>query len=308
MPRPPAYLLKTDLSEKQIEADVSHHLGRLSTVSVFRLMDVDEQGTGADKVMADDVGALFYMQFKKSEGLRPAREVAPSRRKNRSKQEDIREFRAAEGLEDDPSLFFGLRRKAAGATDFQHNILRRYHIPPASNAMYVAPLCLDKQQYGAALLGAPFAPVEPWLHPFYFMLDLEIRRPRLQPEHLRYVPFLREHVSIPPTSDVDTHEHWYSFSQTGTDVVWHSPDIIGREPMRLSDMLAAALESLLADNKERMLRVSALVQRCEETAAPLGYEPRRDDQRGALRRLSDHGRWLQREHAIRQFLLIGRRT
>lgn len=47
----------------------------------FRV-DVDEQDTGADKIL--DCGALVYMQFKKSTGLRPT--TRASTRKNKSKK------------------------------------------------------------------------------------------------------------------------------------------------------------------------------------------------------------------------------
>ncbi|MFS8054246.1 hypothetical protein QD357_15545 [Rhizobium sp. BR 317] len=46
----PSYLLKSQLSEKQIEADVSFYLGWCSNEMPFRLLDIDEQETGADKL------------------------------------------------------------------------------------------------------------------------------------------------------------------------------------------------------------------------------------------------------------------
>lgn len=42
--------------------------------------------------------------------------------------EDIREFRALNGLEENPSLFFQLRRKAAKAFHLQHNILLDHEV------------------------------------------------------------------------------------------------------------------------------------------------------------------------------------
>src|ERR1043166_7563288 len=129
MNKVPNYYIRSNLSEKQVEADVAAYLGWCTPVGdepPFRLLDVDETITGADKLF--NIGTAIYMQFKKSDGLHPTTTV--STRKNKSQLEEIREFRHQQQLEDNPSLFFQLRAKATTANDFQHNVLLAYERPP----------------------------------------------------------------------------------------------------------------------------------------------------------------------------------
>ena len=112
------YQIKSNLSEKQIEADVAGYFGYCSKSAPFRLLDTDELKTGADKedITLENNGGLIYIQFKKSEGLRAVSEIQLSNRKNRCKLEDIREFRCRNGLDDNPTLYFKLRNKAKTAS------------------------------------------------------------------------------------------------------------------------------------------------------------------------------------------------
>lgn len=141
------YKIKANLSEKQIESDVSSFFGWISKGSPYRLLDIDEQLTGADKKFYDS-GFAFFMQFKVSKGLEPASKITPSTRRNRSPLESVGEFRQRHGLEDDPTLYFGLRAMAKNATDFQHNILMEYANQPCSQAFYV-PMLTDTVFNGA---------------------------------------------------------------------------------------------------------------------------------------------------------------
>ena len=65
-----SYKLSSNLSENQIESDVASFLGYVTPFwsSRFRLMSVDEQATGADKLF--DRFVPIYLQFKVSEGLK----------------------------------------------------------------------------------------------------------------------------------------------------------------------------------------------------------------------------------------------
>ena len=148
------YQIKSNLSEKQIEADVASYFGWCSKDMPFRLLDTDELKTGADKEYKSIWGGLIYIQFKKSEGLKSVSEIQLSNRKDRSKLQDIREFRYQHGLDDNPTLYFKLRDKAKTASDFQHNILKKHHKPPYSYAIYVAPLILNKDEYYNALFNS----------------------------------------------------------------------------------------------------------------------------------------------------------
>jgi hypothetical protein len=110
-----SYVIKGNLTGKQIEADVSSYLGWCAQDLPFRLHDVNEQLTGADKM--SDVTVPIYIQFKKSTGLRGSSSQPARRRSNESALQAIRRFRAHHGLPDDPTLFFGLRKRAEGAID-----------------------------------------------------------------------------------------------------------------------------------------------------------------------------------------------
>lgn len=298
----PKYYIKGNLSEKQIEADVASFLGWCTPPNEalpFRLLDIDEQATGADKLF--DRGSAIFIQFKKSAGLKSTSVVAPSTRQGRSAQEDIREFRAKHGLADDPTLFFQLRQRAETAPDFQHNILLSYERPPYSRGIYVAPLLLDKDQYHAALHSSADRFL---LDPFYYRLG-HIVYARNWVSRLGAVPFLREHVSIPPHERVATHKHFYAYSEVGTDISWHSPSVVSREPSRLSDFLVSTLRQAVA-NGDSMLPLEILSKNILETSSALGFSaPESALNDSALDLLRLHGKWLKENHDIRQFLLLG---
>jgi hypothetical protein len=250
--------------------------------------------TGADKVY--NVGELIYIQFKKSEGLRPW--DARPKRKNHSKLQEVREFRHAYGLADTPSLFFRLRAPAEHALDLQHNVLLSYDRPPHSHAIYVAPLMLDSQSYSRSLfdssdryLGAPFffrnyrVVAKSWVSLF------------------GAIPFLRAHISIRPHERVASDDHYYAFASSGADVSWHSPAVISRDVSRLSDFLFGFFRNTLLA-PDGMLPLDRLAELIEPASLPharfikfQGPEP--------LDRIANHGRWLHQNFGIRQFVLLG---
>jgi hypothetical protein len=231
------YQIQSNLSEKQIEKDVSTFLGWISPIglSPFRFIDVSEELTGAD-AQFDSVFPL-YLQFKKSNGLQPISKVPASNRLNRSKLEDIRIFRDNLGLDDDPTLYFELRRKANNAVDFQHNILLEYANTGYSQAFYIAPLTLNKQIYSDLLFDSATR-----FRSSPFSYDYIAIHQRNWVSYLGFVPFLKENISIIPHERVSTHEHYYSFSQNGTDIAWHSPTFLKKTPSRLSDELKKILK------------------------------------------------------------------
>lgn len=81
------YEIKSNLSEKQIEAYVAGYFGWCSEDMPFTLLDTDELNTGADKEYHPQYGGVIYIQFKKSDGLEPISKVPLSGRKNMSKKE-----------------------------------------------------------------------------------------------------------------------------------------------------------------------------------------------------------------------------
>lgn len=289
------YEIKANLSEKQIESDVSGFFGWMSKGSPYRLLDIDEQLTGADKKFYDS-GFAFFMQFKVSKGLEPASKITPSTRRNRSPLESVREFRQKHGLEDDPTLYFGLRAMAKNATDFQHNILMEYANQKFSQAFYVAPLHLDKDEYYNCLFDSAnrFR-----AHPYDYKRYKLYRRDWMS--HVGNVPFLKEHVSIVPHERVSTHKHHYSYSGTGCGIGWHSPEVISERPNRLSDVLKKEINSCIVEN-----RLLNLYELSEKLVKDFDQEARQQHDE-PLERIQDWARKIYSQHRVRMFLFLGNR-
>ncbi|WP_413732944.1 hypothetical protein [Sodalis sp. RH20] len=296
----PKYYIKGNLSEKQIEADVASFFGWCTPpeeIFPFRLLDTDEQKTGADKLY--DRATAIYMQFKKSSGLKSTHDVRPSTRKGRSPLEGIREFREKHDLEQDPTLFFQLRAQAKTASDLQHNVLLGYECPPWSRAIYVAPLLLDKTSYHAALHESTNRFL---LDPFYYRIRHSIHQ-RHWTSYFGATPFLREHISIPPHERVADHNHYYAYSETGVDISWHSPEIVEREPSRLSDFIVKLFLSAI-NEPDSMLPQGELAERIAKISSDLGFQADNSND-SPIENLGKYGRWLKDTHGIRQFILLG---
>ena len=238
------YKLKSELSEKQIEADVATYLGWISAPGKlpFRLLDIDEQLTGADKNL--NMVIPIYMQFKVSQGLKPLNSPLKIPFFNLDPLQRIRRFRKDLELSDNPSLYFKLRDMANGATEFQHNILMKLNSSGNSLGFYVSPLTLKKKEYSELL----YASSDRFLYyPFIDRTTAVYQRGWMS--YLGLVPFLRGHISIMPHEKVQTSNHYYSFSQTGSEIGWHSPqffDTASRLSDRLRYILSAAFRSLNA--------------------------------------------------------------
>ena len=239
------------------------------------------------------------MQFKKSRGLTPIRQSTNSSRT--SPLISVQSFRAKLGLEHNPTLYFSLHRKAKSAKDFQHNILLSLNHPMISHAIYVAPLLLDKAAYNAALFDSAASRNRAWPFDFHYSEFLHER------QGFRYfsaIPFLREHVSIAPHERVTDHRHHYGYSEVGTDISWHSPEIVERNPSRLSDfMYRLYSRTLTAENAQAPFE--SLFYFLKERLLASGEDPSRiligED---LLERIQSHGRWLLETYAIRQFVLL----
>jgi hypothetical protein len=291
-----SYIIEGTLSEKQVEADVAAYLGWCSTGLPLRLLDVDEQLTGADKCL--NIAFPLFINFKKSTGLTPLQKEILKPRANQSALQGIRTFRYKNRLGDNPTLFFKLRAKSTTAVDFQHNILMQYNQAPHARALYVAPLELDKYRYYELLSSGPR-----YVAPYFW--KRHVIHERNISMLFDFQPFLKNHVSIPPHEKVSTCEHFFAYSQTGDDITWHSPSIISRAPMRLSDFLSNQARIILQD-AERMPTPEETSGLVEGIIRGLGYSPD-DILKGdtPLDRLQAHGRWLRDTHDIRQFLFLG---
>ncbi len=306
------YEIKSNLSEKQIEADMAAYLGWCSEDMPFRLLDTNELKTGADKEYHPKYGGVIYIQFKKSKGLEPISKVPSSRRKNRSKKEDIREFRDKNKLNDDPTLYFKLRNQAKNAKDFQHNILREHHCPPNSYAIYVAPLILDNEVYYQSLFNSCYGYDRYLLDPFYWQLN-----DKYGFQSIKHIPFLKNHVSIVPHEKVDDSNHYYAYSQAGTDISWHSPSILEHEPRRLSDFIY----NLFEDKKSKEgYTIQQIVNNIIEIAKnyqvelpfrdfpfrdfPLRDFPFNEYEGEPILLIKKYGEWLKFNYNIKQFLIV----
>lgn len=301
-----AFKIKSNLSEKQIESDVSNFLGLFSSkVSQrgiqHRLLDTNEQLTGADKEYRGINGVLIYIQFKKSEGLQSLSSVPLPENDNKNPTsltplQKIRKFRDDNKLGDDPTLYFQLRSKSKTATDFQHNVLFSHHKPKDdSYAIYTAPLILDKDKYYEQLKDS-FNKGN-YLKPFYFRKyylyhgnDFSV---------FKFIRFLLNHVAITPHERVHTHEHYYAYSETATDISWHSPSIVSREVSRLSDFMGNLDRRLLS--VEDLPPFESLVTNAIRTSSEFGFKT---ESSSLVEQLVEHGKWLKSNYDISQFLFI----
>lgn len=295
----PKYVIKGNLSEPQIEADVASYFSwctPLGSPGPLRLIDVNEPITGADKRF--DTGCTIYMQFKKSTGLHSSTTFPVSKSISRSRMEDVREYRALNSLEEDPSLFFQLRKKAKKAYHLQHNVLLSHEIKGLSRAFYVAPLELDKSKYYQTLFNEDFR-----FHgdPIWFKRHTAIRE-RFMVRYLNCSPFLREHVAITPHERVQDHNHFYSYSQTGTDICWHSPQFVGRGPSRLSDVVSSIVDNAISTGGESLASLDELSESTWKVSREIGFDlPRSNDSLGTIK---EHGKLIADTYRIRQFVLL----
>lgn len=291
------YQIKSNLSEKQIEADVASYFGWCSKDMPFRLLDTDELKTGADKEYKSIWGGLIYIQFKKSEGLKSVSEIQLSNRKDRSKLQDIREFRYQHGLDDNPTLYFKLRDKAKTASDFQHNILKKHHKPPYSYAIYVAPLILNKDEYYNALFNSCHLYDRYRLDPFNWrMID------NYGIQVIQHIPFLKNHVSIIPHEIVTNSNHYYAYSQTGTDISWHSPSILEYEPRRLSDFIYKLFSDKQNEEMSSIANIAMnIIDMLEGAKSEFNFENYKEN---PILLIKKYGEWLKTNYSIKQFMII----
>jgi len=297
--------LESELSEKQIEADIATYFGWITPPVndlPFRLKDIDEQVTGADKLF--DLVIPIYMQFKVSHGLTMLRGNIVSNTfsfifKLKGAQR-IRAFRSREGLFDNPTLYFKLRAKAKTAVDFQHNILMKLANRGNSHAFYVAPLTLEKRSYEELMFNSSSRFLD---YPFQFPIITAIHQERWI-SYFGFVPILRGNISITPHEMVSTDQHYYSFSPNGTDIAWHSPQIIGNGIYRLSDRMNVIFSQAFNYGPNSWVKLDDYLPPLLKDDAFNFFKP--DNESSEIENLSNFGRALYNKYEIRQFLFLGR--
>lgn len=288
------YKIKSELSEKQIESDVASYFGWMTKDGnlPFRLLDVNEQQTGADKKFQWCIP--LYFQFKVSHGLISIDEAPISKLKNffdNSPLNRIRIFRKKNDLSDNPTLYFKLREIARNADDFQHNILMRLSNTGFSHAFYVAPLVLGMKEYEEML----FQPSFRYLHSPFIERQVSIFQEGWVSEFSR-VPFLRSHISIVPHESVNTADHHYSFSSSGTEIGWHSPQILNNKAYRLSDTFQQVIKEGKGIHISEMK--NAIISLCD--ICKIEYKDD-EDYFYNFDRISEK---LNSDYSIKQFLLV----
>lgn len=229
-----SFKIDSQLSENQIESDVSSYLGYITPIwsrKRFRLISVDEQLTGADKLFNRFVP--IYLQFKVSQGLNPNATIV--QRALNKPLANIITYRKNNALSGNPILYFPLRRQAKTAIDLQHNILFKLNDPPLQYSLYIAPLTLEIAEYDKLLDAGwfmRFFPLNPFSQREFEIHDTGLRSNLI----LGLNPFLKHHVSIPPHTLVNTHNHHYSYSMSAGDVAWHGGKVFN-DDFRLSNQL-----------------------------------------------------------------------
>lgn len=277
-----SFKIDSELSEDQIESDVASYLGYVTPFwsKRFRLISVDEQKTGADKLFKRFIP--LYLQFKVSHGLDPEGSIL-NRYMNKPLAKII-SYRRTNGLTGDPILYFELRKLAQTATDFQHNVLRKTHKPPYTYAFYIAPLTLRLKEYEKLMN-------RDWHHRFYRYDPFDIHENDLHDSAtgksmmLGNNPFLRHHISIPPHIDVNTHKHHYSYSINGSDIAWHGGDVLSGD-YRFSNQLNLVF-SQAYKNKDSGFYLRDFIRSIDELRLE-GFPGLHDENNNSEERLRNH--------------------
>ena len=291
------FKIKSELSEKQIEADVSAYLGWITPIgrsSPFRLIDIDEEVTGADKRI--DLVIPMYLQFKVSEGLKPLNSKFNLSLLPFTPLQKIRRFRKRLQLKDNPTLYFKLRIKARTATEFQHNILLRLNGIENVSAFYVAPLELEKTKYENRLYSSmkrfSYRPFEDRIISIHQNNWLS---------QLGFVPFLRGHISIFPHEKVNTSKHHYSFDQTGCEIGWHSPDYY-KQNLQLSSTIKNIFDNATS-NKYYWQNPKEYLEVIQSKFDFFSTDKNSNNDFKQLEEIQRFGQELYQRYEIRQFLI-----
>lgn len=297
-----SFKIESQLSENQIESDVSSYLGYITPIwsSRFRLVSVDEQLTGADKLFNKFVP--IYLQFKVSQGLDT--NVSIIQRFRNKPLANIISYRRENNLSCNPILYFPLRRVAKTAEDYQHNILFKLNKPPKQYALYLAPLTLEISEYEKLMNKDWFMRFNPF-SPFSNK-ELDIHdKSQVKSIMLGSNPFLRHHISIPPHVIVLTHNHHYSYSKSGGDVAWHGGEILN-EDLRLSKQLLKILND--AYNKDSWFREQEFVNFIREFSSNedvLDYSvPEKNNHINPLSIIIDFSKGLKKKYNIKLMVLV----
>ena len=262
-----------------------------------------ERWLGADARLHSRIRGFrpFYMQFKR-----------PAAYPDFSTSKIIIDRRKA-GLTTTPrALYFPLRQKQVTHHDFQHNVLfrlrRRLLNHGLGDAAYVCPLFLDRSAYRLNLHWSGLARWGRfWRHHPWELEDVLIEDGG---RGIRFdrLPVFAEHITVPPHVAVTTASHKYSFTESGTDLCFHSPEALPDGSTNLATFLGKISagfldggEKLSPDRSDQMLsELIADVYGDQETVTAT-FRTEGEDPIGRWFSWGDH---LRSEYEIEQFALV----
>lgn len=262
-----------------------------------------ERWLGADARLHGRIRGFrpFYMQFKRPAAYPDfsASKIVTDRRKVR--------------LTTTPrALYFPLRQKREMHRDFQHNVLFRLRERLLNrglgDAAYVCPLFLDRSAYR---LNLHWSGLARWAR-FWRDYPWEIEEVMLADggRRIRFdrVPVFAEHISVPPHAEVTTASHQYSFTESGTELCFHSPEALPEGSMNLATFLSKVSagfldggEKLSPDESDQMLNELIAGVDGDQKAAAATFRPDGEDPIGRWFSWGDH---LRNEYEIEQFALV----
>ena len=262
-----------------------------------------ERWLGADARLNGHIAGFkpFYMQFK-----RPSAYPDTSKAKIIVDRKSIR-LQVAPRI-----LYFGLREKQLTHRDYQHNILLRLRERLVKNnlgdAAYVCPLFLDRSAYRfhvhlAGLRGWHFF----WRDAPWKLEDLLIKGTGGS-VNFNSIPVLQEHISIPPHIRVSSAKHSYSFTESGTDLCFHSPTALPEGAVTLADFFNNVIGHLESEEGYIPIPTAGQALRSyfgrqegnQESLLP----PDINEKDGGLGSWLHWGEYLRSEYQIEQFALL----
>ena len=178
----------------------------------------EERSTGADARLTSRVKAFqpFYMQFKR-----------PFAYPDFSNPKIIKDRKKLKLTTMPRALYFQLRDKRPTHADYQHNILfnlrERLKIENLGDAAYICPLFMKRDAYrlNIYLAGLSRWP-RFWIRTPWDYEERLLHSESSDPIDFR-IPIFAEHIAIPPHATVSSAKHSYSFTESGSELCFHSP-------------------------------------------------------------------------------------
>ncbi len=302
-----SYRLDADYTEDTVGFAIESFLTLISfpfhRFSVEPFSKTKERNLGADARLRGRVRGFrpFYMQFKR-----------PSAYPDYSSSRIIVDRKKLNLVASPRSLYFPLREKQPSHSDYQQNVLLRLrnHLVGRNlgDAAYVCPLFLDRSAYRfhLHLAGLSYWPRLWRFHPWEFedvLIDTNGRTIRFD-----RIPVLAEHVTIPPHQKIISAKHSYSFTETGTQVCFHSPQVVPEGSVSLAIFLKRLSQNFL-DGGEKITsetsnqELQSLIGTMTEEGVPAELQGIPGDG-NPIENWLLLGQFLKQEYDIEQFALM----